>query len=97
MSAKHCKIFGAPMIVFLVLSLGTAIGLIFVKGSRSKKIGFWIGFIFWAIVIGVILYLLLRSCHRGWAWFFVIIYFIFNLGLILGTFLSVGKKAISKV
>lgn len=81
-----CKILSAPTIVFLVFALGAGIGVLFARKPWGRRIGVWIGFLFWTFIAGLILYFLVKSCHSGWAWFVVVLYIIFNVGFLVAAF-----------
>lgn len=84
------------MIVFIVIFLISAITVAFARSPWSRRIGVWLGLLFWTLIAGILLYFLVRSCHSGWAWLIVILYFIINIGIIISAFIKVTKAVISK-
>lgn len=66
---KPKKISYAPLIVYLILVVIWLLGTIFAPNTGNSKVLTIVSALFWAILWGVLIWILCRRGHTFWAWF----------------------------
>lgn len=94
LASKQCK--GEtcwPMYIYLVLAVPGAIASFFVpaskKTSRQAQIAGAVAGALWVALWAFIMWELCKHCHRGWAWFLLLLPVILFIGAAIAVYVSV--------